>query len=75
MARRQPRALKKIPRGARRIGKLPSGCKHITFHKRGGKPVHVVRCEGRKLRGHNRKQCRKGGSGTKFKRMQFVKCR
>ena len=36
--------------------------------------VTVKRCEGRKLRAHNRRQCRRG-KGKSFRMRQFVKCR
>ena len=69
MARAKIRTYKRIPKGARRI----TGCKRITFHTKRGKPVHVVRCEGKKLRAHNKKQCRRGGRGPKAH--LFVKCK
>ena len=66
--------------GAARRGRRPKAarrgkCKTITFHNRRGKPVRVVRCEGNKLKGSNKHQCRRGGRGNNFKAMQFVKCR
>lgn len=68
------------PKARVALSKLMSGKKlrsdkacTIIFVKGGTKAFQ--RCEGRKLRAHNRKQCRKGGAGNKFKRMQFTKCK
>jgi hypothetical protein len=62
-------------------------CKRVTFKRAraGGKVrpksqwVTVSRCEGRKLKAHNRRQCRRGGAKgkkgkAKFRAMQFVPC-
>jgi hypothetical protein len=49
-------------------------CSTVTFHRRGGKAVKVIRCTGRKLRAHNRRQCRRA-KGKSFRARQFVKCR
>lgn len=51
---------------------LPRGCKSITFHSKRGRATEVIRCEGRKLKGHNKKQCRVGGKGPKAH--LFKKC-
>jgi len=44
-----------------------AGCVIVFFRGKRGKLVAVQRCEGRKLKAHNRRQCR----GAKKK---FVKC-
>jgi hypothetical protein len=43
------------------------GCT-VVFFKKGGKLVAAQRCEGRKLKAHNRRQCR-------GKKKRFVRCR
>lgn len=52
-------------------GRLASSDKCVIFFPAGAGAVQ--RCEGRKLRAHNRKQCRKGGKGPQ--RKLFVVCR
>lgn len=56
----------------KKVERKGKSCPIVFFHARGGKPVAVQRCKGRKLRAHNRKQCRKGGKGKD--RKKFVKC-
>lgn len=68
--RARPYNLTRAPGGAtcaaRAQNKRTSGdCKCVTFHRRGGAAVSVWRCENRKLRAHNRRQCRRGGRGPK----------
>jgi hypothetical protein len=43
------------------------GCVVAFFRGKGGKLVAAQRCEGRKLKAHNRKQCR-------GKKRQFIQC-
>lgn len=57
---------------ANAINKPTAGAKCVTFHRRGGKAVHVWRSPNRKLRAHNRNQCR-AGTGKSFKAHRFVK--
>ena len=58
---------------ANAVNKRTSGnCKCVTFHKRGGRAVSAWRCDSRKLRAHNRNQCR-AGTGKSFKAHRFVK--
>lgn len=67
---------------ARRRRKSKGACTTITFKRarKGGKIrarsawVTVRRCEGRKLKAHNRRQCRRGKAKT-FRMRQFVKCK
>lgn len=53
-------------------------CKRITFKKKNGRKlpkskwVTVTRCEGRSLKGHNKRQCKRGGSGPNA--FLFAKC-
>ena len=48
---------------------------NIKNGRRTGKPklVPVQRCEGRRLKAHNKRQCRKGGK-SKATRYLFAKC-
>ena len=48
-------------------------CTIAFFHARGGRPLAGQRCEGRKLKATNRRQCRRGGKGPK--KHLFTKCR
>lgn len=66
-----------------KTGRLPSNCEHVTFKRRvkGGKVlpkskwVHAVRCKGRKLKAHNKNQCRKADMGVRGKTAHlFVAC-
>jgi hypothetical protein len=63
-------------RGATRL----KHCKEVVFKRKakGGKVlpksqwVTVLRCEGKKLKATNRRQCRRGGTGAQ--KHLFVKC-
>lgn len=53
--------------------KRSENCTVVLFHSKSGKAVAAQRCENRKLKGHNRKQCRRGGKGPK--RHLYARCR
>lgn len=53
------------------------GCTIVLYHDGSKNPLAVQRCEHRKLKGHNKKQCKasKANPRTGVHKGQFVACR